>query len=261
VLFDRAPRLHHFSTTKIVRISKSLVLKGGPNVAASQARNMVFAAESLLLPVPKVHRSFTASVPQSYSDESEDVHFIVMDYIAGPTVEESWHSLEQDAREAATRQVADMIETMQSHRLNDLPPGPIGSPTEKCQGPWFTDYGAGPFATVQELQDWFNHKIDVCIKVFQLPANYPRFHFRDLVFTHQDIAARNVVLDAVGKAWLVDWGCAGVYPVGFEQAALREQNTNSSFMEMVMSKLTDRHNDLARRKAAIAYGLSTGRLL
>ncbi|KAB5530397.1 hypothetical protein GE09DRAFT_1147837 [Coniochaeta sp. 2T2.1] len=151
-LFHTAPRLHKFSATKIVRISKSLVLKGGPDVAASEARNMVFAAESLRLPVPKVHRSFTASVLQSYSDETEDGHFIVMDYIAGPTVEESWHSLEQDAREAATRQVADMIETMQSHRLNDLPPGPIGSPTEKCQGPWFTDYGAGPFATVQELK-------------------------------------------------------------------------------------------------------------
>ena len=59
----------------------------------------------------------------------------------------------------------------------------------------------------------------------------------------------------------MDWGCAGAYPVGFEQAALREQNTNSSFVEMVLSKLSDRHDQLARRKAAIAYGLSTGRLL
>ncbi|KAJ9143289.1 hypothetical protein NKR19_g6869 [Coniochaeta hoffmannii] len=93
-LFDRAPRLHEFSTTKIFRIPKPLVLKGGPNVAASQARNMVFAAESLRLPVSKVHRSFTASVPQSYSDESEDGHFIVMDYIAGSTLEEAYSFVE-----------------------------------------------------------------------------------------------------------------------------------------------------------------------
>lgn len=136
---------------------------------------MIFAAEYLHLPVPKVHRTFTASVPQSYSTEYEDGHFIVMDYIAGPTVQEAWPSLEQDARQSVTRQV-----TMQSRRLDDMPPGPFDSPNEKCQGPWFTDYGAGPFATLQELQDWFNHKVDVCIQVLQLPANYPEFHFQDL---------------------------------------------------------------------------------
>jgi len=170
-LFNTAPRLHHYSSNKIVRISKSLVLKGGPDVVTSEARNMVFAAESLGLPVPKMHRSFTASVPQSYSTDMVDGHFIVMDYIAGPTVEESWQSLGKDARESTARQVADMIKTMQSCRLNDMPPGPLGSSNEKCQGPWFTDYGAGPFATRQVLQDWFNHKVDVCIQVLQLPAN------------------------------------------------------------------------------------------
>jgi hypothetical protein len=184
-----------------------------------------------------------------------------MDYIAGPTVEKAWPSLEQDAKESVTQQVADMIESMQSHKLNDMSPGPVGFPDEKCRGPWFTDYGAGPFKTLQELQDWFNHKVDVCIQVRQLPATTPRFHFRDLVFTHQDIAQRNLVLDAGGKVWLVDWGCAGVYPVGFEQAALWEQDRNSGFVEMVLSKLSDRQDEMVRQKARIAYGLSTGRRL
>ena len=59
----------------------------------------------------------------------------------------------------------------------------------------------------------------------------------------------------------MDWGCAGVYPVGFEQVAFREQSTISSFVEMVLSKLSDRQDEMARKKAAIAYGLSTGRHL
>jgi hypothetical protein len=94
---------------------------------------MIFAAEYLHLPVPKVHRTFTASVPQSYSTEYEDGHFIVMDYIAGPTVQEAWPSLEQDARQSVTRQVADMIETMQSRRLDDMPPGPFDSPMRNAK--------------------------------------------------------------------------------------------------------------------------------
>ncbi|KAH8905473.1 hypothetical protein BR93DRAFT_798495 [Coniochaeta sp. PMI_546] len=247
--------------TKVVRISKSLVLKGGPTLAAPQARNMIFALETLRLPVPKVHRAFTASVSLLYKSKKTDGHFIVMDYIAGPTVQEAWPSLEQEAKESVTQQVADMIETMQSHKLNHMPPGPVGSPDEKCQGPWFTDYGAGPFKTVQELQDWLNHKVDVCIQVRQIPATAPKFHFQDLVLTHQDLAERNLVLDSGGKVWLVDWGCAGVYPVGFEQAALQEQNPHDGFVEMVLSKLSDRHDKMARQKAAIAYGLSTGRYL
>lgn len=154
-----------------------------------------------------------------------------------------------------------MIETTQSHKLNDTPPGPFGSPNEKCQGPWFTNSGAGPFKTLQEVQDWFNHKVDVGIQVRELPATTSRFRFQDLVFTHQDIADRNLVLDAGGKAWLVDWGCAGVYPVGFEQVALREQSAIKPVAEMVLSKLSDRHDEMARQKARIAYGLSTGKYL
>jgi len=261
-LFSTAPRLHEFSLNKVVRISKTLVLKGGPSVMPSQAENMIFATELLHLPVPQVRRSFTASVPVPYGNNiTEDGHFIVMDYVAGRTVEESWPALGQDARDSVIQQVADMIEKMQSRRLNDMPPGPHKSPNEKCQGPWFTDYGAGPFTTLQELQDWFNHKVDVCIQVWQVPADFPRFVFRDLVFTHQDIAERNLVLDGAGKVWLVDWGCAGVYPVGFEQAALREQCSMTEFAEKVLSKLSDRHDDMARQKAGIAYGLSTGRHL
>ena len=187
-LFNTAPRLHHYSANKIVRISNSLVLKGGPSVAASEARNMSFAAGPLQLPVPKVHRSFTASVPDPYSGGNTDGHFIVMDYIAGPTVEESWPALEQGARESVAQQVAGMVETMQSHRLNDVPPGPLGFPDEKCQGPWFTEFGDGPFKTLQELQDWLNHKVDVCIRVRQLPPTASRFRFGDMVFTHQDMA-------------------------------------------------------------------------
>ena len=45
-----------------------------------------------------------------------------------------------------------MIEAMQSRSLKELPPGPIGGRVTKFEGPWFTDYGAGPFATLQDLE-------------------------------------------------------------------------------------------------------------
>ncbi|KAJ9155196.1 Protein kinase-like domain protein [Pleurostoma richardsiae] len=260
-IFLTAPRLHHYGAVRIVRISKTLVIKGGGGVTLAEARNMIFAAETLHLQVPKVHRAFGASIPDSWGDPVQS-HFIVMDYVSGPTVEDCWDSLSQDERDSVAQQLASMIETMQSKPLNDLAPGPLGGNEGKAfEGPWFTDYGAGPFATLQDLEDWCNHKIDVCLRFQQISEDTPRFKFHDAVLTHQDIAARNLILDPRGKLWLIDWGCAGIYPRGFEQAAFSEQSWNDELNEMVLSKLSDRQEILTKQYRAIAYGLSTAALL
>jgi hypothetical protein len=144
---------------------------------------MVFAAESLHLPVPRVHRTFRADIPGFGDRQLMKGHFIVMDYVPGPTVDECWVSLDLSQRQSVASQVATIIETMQSTTLK-LPPGPVGGTRgQKFEGPWFTDYGAGPFATLQDLEDWCNHKIDVCIRFKQLQQSAPRFRFQRLVLT------------------------------------------------------------------------------
>ncbi|KAH6715837.1 kinase-like domain-containing protein [Leptodontidium sp. MPI-SDFR-AT-0119] len=256
-LFSTAPKLHLYGGVIIARLSKSLAIKGGLGVPPTESQNMVFAAESLHLPVPKVHRTFKADVPDIDEETLVEGHFIVMDYVPGPTVKECWGSLDVSQRESVARQVAASIDIMQSTTLK-LPPGPIGwTGGQKFEGPWFTDYGAGPFATLQDLEDWCNHKIDVCVKFKQLPRWSPRFRFRRLVLTHQDIAPRNLILDAQGKVWIIDWGLAGVYPPGFEQAIL-QQSWDEEFAEMVLSKLSDRQKRISKQFFGIGFGLSVG---
>ncbi|KAH9204688.1 kinase-like domain-containing protein [Leptodontidium sp. 2 PMI_412] len=200
---------------------------------------MVFATESLHLPVPKVHRTFKADIPEIDEETLVEGHFIVMGYVSGPTVKECWGSLDVSQRESVASQVVAIIDIIQSTTLK-LPPGPIGwTGGQKLEGPWFTDYGAGPFATLQDLEDWCNHKIDVCIKFKQLPRRSPRFRFRRLVLTHLDIAPRNLILNAQGKVWIINWGLAGVYPPGFEQA-IHQRSQDEEFAEMVLSRLSDR---------------------
>lgn len=218
---------------------------------------MTFAAESLHLPVPRVYRTFTADVPGISNGLLVKGHFIVMDYVPGPTVEECWDSLDLSQRQSVAGQVATMINTMQSKSLK-LSPGPIGGTGgQKFEGPWFTDDGAGPFPTLQDLEDWYNHKIDVCVQFKQAPGRAPRFRFERVVFTHQDIAPRNLVLDAQGRVWIIDWGVAGVYPPGFEQAAFQVQSPrNEEFTNMVLARLSDRQERVMEQFATIAYGLS-----
>jgi aminoglycoside phosphotransferase (APT) family kinase protein len=239
-----------------VRLSKSLIIKGGRGVAPSESQNTIFAAESLHLPAPRVYRTFTADIPGFSKGKLVKGNFIVMDYVAGPTVEECWDSLDLSQRQSVAGQVATMINTMQSTPL-ELPPGPIGGTRgQKFEGPLFIDDGAGPFTTLQDLEDWYNHKIDVCVQFKQAPRRTPRFRFRKVVLTHQDIAPRNLVLDAQGKVWIVDWGVAGVYPAGFEQAAFQVQSWNGEFTDMVFARLSDRQERVMEQFATIAYGLS-----
>ncbi|KAF5645177.1 kinase-like (PK-like) [Fusarium sp. NRRL 52700] len=263
--FLTAPRLHDYGDIIIPRISKHLVIKGGPGVAKSEAENMKFALETLGLPIPKVHHAFTAEIPED-PDLPEtplvEAHFIVMDYIKGSTIDKSWQSLDMTAKETVAQQVADVIDEMQSTILNNMPVGPIArAQDDKFQGPWFTDYGAGPFDTLAELEDWCNHKIDVCVMVKQLPPEATRFKFKDIVLTHQDLALRNLVLDENMNVWVIDWGCAGVYPRGFEQAALQVQAENEEYAVMVLERISDRQDAMIQQLANIAYGLSTGRAL
>lgn len=241
----------------VVRLSKFFAGKSGQGVLPSESQNMIFAAESLHLPVPRVHHAFTADVPGFTEGQLVKAYFIVMDYIPGPTVDECWNSLEVDQRQLVSSQVASMIEKMQSTTLK-LPPGPVGwTGSQKFVGPWFTEVGAGPFASLQDLEDWCNHKIDVCVQFKQLEQNTPRFKFRSLVLTHQDIAPRNLVLDAQGKVWMIDWAFAGVYPPGFEQAVLKVQSRwYKEFAEMVLSKLSDRQERITKQFVNIGYGLS-----
>ncbi|KAF5538897.1 kinase-like (PK-like) [Fusarium phyllophilum] len=182
--------------------------------------------------------------------------------IKGPAIDKTWQSLDTARKETVAQQVADTIEKMQSTVLNHMPVGPIGrSQDAKCQGPWFTDYGAGPFDTLGELEDWCNHKIDVGIMVKHLKPETRRFEFKDIVMTHQDLALGNLVLDEGMKVWVIDWGCAGVYPRGFEQTALQIQAENNEYADMVLERLSDRQDVVMDQFAKIAYGLSTGRAL
>lgn len=255
-VFQDAPVIHKYGGVAVVRLSKSLVCKGGRGVAVSESHTMKLA-KSLQLPVPKVHRTFSSNVPGLGGGPAVKGHFIVMDYLPGSTVEECWDALSQSERESVVNQASAIINRMQSIPLQ-RPPGPVGrSKHQKFEGHWFTENGAGPFETLDDLENWCNHKIDVCIRYSQAPEDTPRFVFKEVVLTHQDIAPRNLLFDDQQKLWLIDWGLAGAYPPGFEQAAFRSQSGwDKEFTIMVLNRLSDPQNSVVDQFRTIGYGLS-----
>lgn len=247
----------------VVRISETLVIKGGRCVSRGEAETQRYARE-LGLPVPAVHHVFSSTV--MYDRDSRNIWFIVMDFVPGHSLEAIWPDLGEEPRKTAVQTVAGLITKMQSMSFDEMGPGPIGdSGDNPWDGPYFTGYGAGPFETTEELEDWFNHKVDVCKQYRQAPPDLQRFEFDHIVITHQDIAPRNLIFDeASQRLCLVDWGMAGIYPTGFEQAALSHQGPgkwDEEFCTAVLAELPDKGEKEISQLSGITYALTTGFLL
>ncbi|KAK4867221.1 hypothetical protein LT330_000731 [Penicillium expansum] len=251
-LLESAPVLHHLGATKVVRLSRHLVMKGGGSVLPCEAKTLNLVASKTGIRAPRVHRSFQVEDETQYFGTKG---YIVMDFISGQPLDECWTDLPYDNQRQIAMQIADMIKEMQSVVISQ--PGPLGGGS--FRGRFFTDYSAGPFKDSAEVQGWFNHKLDICKHVNQCPKDIPPFRFTTFVLTHQDISPRNLILDRNGEVWLIDWAHAGAYPPAFESAALLAQQFFTGFNEAVLSVIP-RFPEEERQLDSIAYGLITAAL-
>ena len=227
---DYASVIFRLNQDSVVRLSKSLALKGGTGILPSEAKVMEHVVANTNVLCPRVHRVFQASDPESLY---ETRGYIVMDYIAGESLDRCWNRLQPKRQDALALQVAGIIEQLQSVNLSI--PGPFGGGI--CTGQVFTDYGDGPFDSSVEMTKWINSKLQFCKYWKKLPSDTPDFDFTTVILTHQDISPRNFVLDRNDRLWLIDWGDAGAYPPCFEVAALRLQVHFQDFSEKIIPHL------------------------
>ncbi|EAU36807.1 predicted protein [Aspergillus terreus NIH2624] len=248
-LLTSAPILHQRGGTTVVRLSNTLVMKGGGNVLPGEAEMLRLLTSRTAIRTPRVYRSFQVKDDTQYFGTTG---FIVMDFIPGQPLDECWDCLSRDTRGNIAVQVAEMIQEMQSLELS--PPGPIGG--GPCRGRFFTDYSAGPFMDSADMEAWFNHKLDICKSIGQAPKDIPPLHFTKFVLTHHNISPHNLILDQHGHVWLIDWAYSGAYPPVFESATLSIQPSFIDFNEAVLSRIP-RYPEEERQLNSIAYGLTT----
>ncbi|KAJ5957695.1 hypothetical protein N7501_011974 [Penicillium viridicatum] len=266
-LFDTAPALHSYEGTRVVRVSHTLVLKGGRGAPSSEANILNLVAEcdgSETIRLPKVYRVLNIEPDEIYGY----ICLILMDLIDGVSVEQCWGNLKQTERMSVVSQVALMITTLRSIALSQEQqdqPGPVGCEGCVAHGYWFTDIGSGPFRSKEHMETWFNCRLDITKKFHQAPNDAPLFHFDKLVLTHMDIAPRNLILGSDRNVWLIDWGDAGLYPDGFEIASLKAPRFKSpEYTDMlleILSNMIPEHEELLQQLRSIAFALTTGQWL
>ena len=198
-LFDTAPALHSYEGTRIVRISQSLIIKGGSGARPCEA-NILDLVTGIgkegtgsegSIAVPRVHRVTKV--------ESERIFYgarclLVMNFIDGSTVEACWDTLSQTEREDVVSQVASIVNTLQSFQLSPQQqelPGPVGCKTCLARGFWFPDFGAGPFNSKEELEAYFNGRLEIS-QLFNQALIRSRPSVLNAWFSHTRILRRGI---------------------------------------------------------------------
>jgi serine/threonine protein kinase len=180
----------------VIKISERVVVKCGSGVTHLEAQNQQRAYELIdptIIRIPRVYRFFT------YKLEG----YIVMEYIEGKLLS-SFGKATFYLR--AMAQVLSHFEQLQGGK-----PGPFHD--GEAYGQLWLDESIAP-VTISDIEDYYNKRQLKFSSKLKL-KRYP------LVFSHLDIAPRNIIVLNNGALCLIDWASAGFYPRLFERCALR----------------------------------------
>jgi Choline/ethanolamine kinase len=209
-----SPRISPGSAVHI--ISPNLIAKHVLESSIADELEGIRFAQQLRLPVPGIKR-----VVRKARDA-----YIIMSRIHGRTMEAAWPNMSWLSTICTVFQLRHCIKTMRSR----ISPTAGSLITGKCNSIWLDDYyGLPEHATPEVLfsfiQFWLQYhprrkrinaqRINIR-ELHKLPAIQKYF-----VFTHQDLAPRNLLLDEQDNLWLVDWEYSGWYPNYFEYAGMQ----------------------------------------
>lgn len=192
---------------RVDRISDTMIVKHG-RVLPVEVDTMLFVKQHTQIPVPTVRLLFVL----------EDSMYLVMEYIPGGDLQHLWPNLQETERRHVLSQLQQYVHDLRAITPSSAVPGPIGGGV--CRGRWFSEFGAGPFGSHQELVAWWNSKLPPTLGRRDPAERFQADH--PLVFTHGDLAPRNLILRE-GVVWVVDWEQAGWYPVYLEYAFIASE--------------------------------------
>lgn len=201
--------IHHCNTRYIIRhgdtVTKLTTYEHGfgANNTPNEALALRFIKENTTIPVPKVI--------------SSDWDRVTMEYIEGQTLRQAWPVLTPSERSEILDQLRGYIAQLRSLPGTGTSLGRLDGQGVLIPGTVITRSG-GPFQTLSELHYWLAnpmsrhraqsmhwHQI-----TSQLNTNFP------IVFTHGDIAARNIIIQNRRIVAILDWEFAGWLPEYWE---------------------------------------------
>lgn len=212
---QKSPRLPHHSRISI--LSANLIAKIYPFEILQDTIEAMEAARQLGVRVPAIKRIVT----------SNRKTYLIMERIDGVTLEEAWPKLGWFTTIKFALQLRWFVRLLRS--LTSSTAGSLLS--GECRSFYLEDRfmlppKSSPAVITSFIQFWtcFTSIGQAMKSAAQDPVPSTTFTPvtpNTLVFTHHDLAPRNLLIDRIGQLWILDWDYAGWYPRYFEYAAMQ----------------------------------------
>ncbi|KAJ6516740.1 kinase-like domain-containing protein [Mycena vitilis] len=203
----------------VKRISRSRAVKTTPQTLLTEALALEFIAANTTIPVPRVHKLFRDR--RGYLN-------LVMDYVEGRELEGVWKNLSSKDRLIIIHQLRGYLRQLRA--LQPPRPGAV----EAVDGTACKDFRIrsdpfGPFSSVPEFETFLGRNWLMENKLAEYDEFAPalwRCVSRDYrtVFTHCDLAPRNILVQGTRIVAIVDWEMAGWYPEYWEYTRAFDSN-------------------------------------
>jgi aminoglycoside phosphotransferase (APT) family kinase protein len=201
--------------------------------ARSELMAMELVRSQTTIPVPRARKLYDGRhIEQGYGNG-----FVLMDRIPGATrLASRWPSLSLWQKIVVVLTMRNYLRQIRHVRspAHALTPGPLGSGPQDCDGLQFGDHTDMPlerrmFDSSADLAGFYER----WLRYFRLlvarghvqgtppPEPLPVGCFSPLVFTHNDLNMRNIIMDDTDTLWIIDWAWSGFYPPSFEYLAMR----------------------------------------
>ncbi|KAJ5236927.1 hypothetical protein N7489_007018 [Penicillium chrysogenum] len=182
------------SLREIIRVAKDRLLKYGPSQDIEiEAENMRHVSENTTIPIPHVHET---------QNHDGGVKSILMDYIEGQTLQDAWFNMTPSQKMSIAEELHGYIRQLQG--LKHEHPRSFSRKSTFTRSPVYLD-------------EYLFSRLTTSVP--DLVHNYMGTNRadHDMVFTHGDLAPRNILVDDHGHVTAVlDWELAGWRPAWVE---------------------------------------------
>ncbi|KAJ9137730.1 hypothetical protein NKR23_g8981 [Pleurostoma richardsiae] len=180
---------------KIVRHGDRVTKIDPDGIKPSEAEVMRFIGEHTEIPVPRVHDATLTS--------------ITMDFVEGTTLEKTWNSLSDAERDTVSAQLRGYLDQLRAIKGSYI--GGFGR-NPAVVSRYFSVEG-GPFASEAEWNDFLLEDIHPeHPRAFRSMVQDELRTDHDIVLTHGDLVAQNILVRDGRIVALLDWENAGFYP-------------------------------------------------
>jgi len=219
----------------VSRIGRRTLVKCHPGVRLTEAITMKFVAENTSIPVPHVYDVF----------EARGHIYLVMEYIDAPSLAEMWPTMSFSEKKRIVSQMGGYLRELRS--LRSPHPGMVEAVDRTgCYDMRLQIEPFGPF-TVEEYHAHFGYDYirKQAERYPQFQADFERCNGRkyNTVFTHGDLAPRNILVKDGEIVGIIDWECSGWYPEYSEYTTSWFSNMDCLEWWDMLGEVMDRYPD------------------